>query len=162
MFLTASLLSELVKLRPSERFSLIDLEDDNGCPCLLPSELSSLESTTQPPDLVFVSLESWLLLLKKFVTGASARIRKDLASSVFAERSLLDLGLEGGLGGFSVITGISSADDTSTLVRDDPPLILPLVSRVGDSDACFFLRPEPGLSPRSSSSSLLDEFAEVD
>jgi hypothetical protein len=100
------------------------------------------------------------LLLKKFVTGANARIRKDLASSVFTERSPFDLGLEGGLGGFSVI--ISSVDDASTLVRDDPPLILPLISRVGDSDACFFLRLEPGLSARSSSSSLLDEFAEVD
>lgn len=102
------------------------------------------------------------MLLKKFVTGASALIRKDLASSVFAERSLFDRGLEGGLGGFSVIMGISSAEDANTLVLDEPALILPLVSRMGDSDARLPLRLEPGLSTRSSLSSLLEESAEVD
>lgn len=105
-----------------------------------------------------MSPESWLLVLKKFVTGANALIRKDLASSVFAERSLFDLGLEGGLGGFSVVIDISSADDANTLVFDDPALILPLVSCVGDFDARFFLRLEFGLSVRSSSFSLLEEF----
>lgn len=104
------------------------------------------------------------MLLKKFVTGASALIRKDLASSVLAARSLLDLGLDGGLGGFSVVMDISSADDASTLVLDDPALILPpLASRTDDSDSRLLLRLGTGLpSARSSLSSLLEEFAEVD
>lgn len=89
-------------------------------------------------------------------------MRKDLASSVFADRSLFDLGLDGGLGGFSVVMDISSADDASTLVLDDPALILPRVSCVGDLDVRFFLRLEFGLSVRSSSSSSLLEEFEVD
>lgn len=141
---------------------MTDRVDDSGCPdLLLASQFSSFKSTHPPPDLL-VSPESWLLLLKKFVTGASALIRNDLASSVLAERSLFDLGLDGGLGGFSVVMDISSADDASTLVLDDPALILPLVSRTDDSDSRLRLRLGPGSSARSSLSSLLEEFAEVD
>lgn len=56
------------------------------------------------------------------VTGASALIKKDFASSVFDERSPRDLGLEGGLGGLSMARDDSSAEDNKTLVRDEPTL----------------------------------------
>lgn len=89
------------------------------------------------------------MLLKRFVTGSKALIKKDLASSVFPERSLLDLGfdleelglgldlgldlgLEGGLGGFSTLREFSSAEDASALVLDGAILVLStLFSQIG-------------------------------
>lgn len=126
----------------------------------LTSELSSLESS-QPPDLPD-SPESCCLFLKRFVTGARALIKNDLASSVFPERSLFDLGLDGGLGGLSMVRDISSAEDATTLVLDEPALILPLFSQKGDLDVRLLRRLDPGLVCFSSSSSLLDEFDEFD
>lgn len=97
------------------------------------------------------------------MTGARALVRNDFASSVFTERSLLDLGLDGGLGGLSIVRDISSADDAKTLVLDEPALILPLFSQNGDSEVRLFRRLDPGLvCLSSSSSSLLDEFEVFD
>lgn len=123
------------------------------CSDFFTSAFSSFESG-QPADLPD-SLESWCLFLKRFVTGASALIRNDLASSVFPE--LLDLGLDGGLGGLSIVSDISSVDEANTLVLDDPALIFPFFSQKGDLDV-LLLRGLDSLS--SSSSSLLDEFVE--
>lgn len=102
------------------------------------------------------------MFLKRLVTGARALIKNDLASSVFPERSFFDLGLDGGLGGLSMVRDVSSAEDATTLVLDEPALILPLFSRKGDSDVRLRRRLEPGLVCFSSSSSLLDEFDEFE
>lgn len=127
------------------------------CSDFFTSAFSSFESG-QPADLPD-SLESWCLFLKRFVTGARALIRNDLASSVFPE--LLDLGLDGGLGGLSMVSDISSVDEANTLVLDDPALIFPFFSQKGDLDVLLLRGLDPGLDfLSSSSSSLLDEFEE--
>ena len=157
--LLSSFFSEFVKLKLFDK--LLDKAIVPFCSDFFASVLSSLESS-QPPDLPD-SLESWCLFLKRFVTGARALIRNDLASSVFPERSLFDLGLDGGLGGLSIVKDISSVDDAKTLVLDDPALIFPFFSQKGDFDVLLLRRLDPGLvCLLSSSSSLLDEFEEFD
>lgn len=63
----------------------------------------------------------------------------------------------------SIVRDISSADDASTLVLDDPVLlILPFFSQNGDLDVRLFRRLDPGLICLLSSSSSLLEFEEFD
>lgn len=121
------------------------------------------------------------MLLNRFVTGANALIRKDFASSVFPERSPLDLGLdlelglgldlgldlglEGGLGGFSMLREFSSAEDAGTLVLDDPALIFStFFSQITHLES---FRPLHRLAATfccrsSASSSLLEELEELE
>lgn len=70
-------------------------------------------------------------------------MRKDFASSVFAERSLRDRGLDGGLGGLSIVSDDSSADDRRILVLEEAALVF--LSIRGELVVLFLRRFEPEL-----------------
>lgn len=89
-------------------------------------------------------------------------MRKDLASSVLpGDLSLLECGLEGGLGGLSALMDSSSAEEAKTLVLEDAALILPFPSWKGEADNRLDLSSGFDCLSRSSSSDDSEELQSV-